>query len=152
MAKPIPVFAFAYAAYAATSERSAGEFRADPPEEQDADTIFLAVCRAPFRAGAVLTVKLGLLVDESGRAVGLLDRHGADAGEVEDLWLGQIVEGRGGFSGVVRATPERRVGGQRISFELRHVLGWRLEAHAPRADAATLTRPLRGGNSGAPKG
>ncbi len=150
MAKPIPVFAFAYAAFAATSDRMASEHRADPSEEQDAEAIFLTICRAPFRKGATLSVKLGLLVDDSGHAAGLLDRNSACTGEVEDLWLGQIVEGRGGFSGVARATPERRIGGQRISFELRHVLSWRLEPQQTEAASSAPTR--RGGNSGGPKG
>jgi uncharacterized protein YegJ (DUF2314 family) len=137
VAKPIPVFAFAFAAFAATSERALNELPTRERDDHDTDDLFLTICRAPARARANFLVKLGLVVDENGRASGLCDRASAPAVIVEHLWLSQIEEGRSGFSGVVRTTPERRVdAGQRVSFELRHVLGWRLEANASGAPTA----------------
>lgn len=153
MAKPIPVFAFAFAAYAATSARMPSEFRGSAGEDRDADELFLSICRAPGRASANFMVKLGLVVDENGRASCLCDRRSAGAGVVEDLWLSQIQDGCDGFSGVVRATPERRIGAvQRISFELRHVLGWKLEAHATGVTSAAPApvQMLRGESDAAP--
>jgi hypothetical protein len=130
------VFAFAFAAFAATSERALKGMPTRERDDHDTDDLFLTICRAPTRAGANFLVKLGLAVDENGLASGLCDRASAPTAIVEHLWLGQIEEGRSGFSGVVRPTPERRIGaGQRVSFELRHVLGWRLEANAAGAPA-----------------
>jgi hypothetical protein len=130
------VFAFAFAAFVATSERALKEAPTRDRDDHDADDLFLTVCRAPTRAGANFRVRLGLVVDENGRALGLCDRASASTAMVEPLWLSQIEEGSSGFSGVVRAAPERRIeAGQRVSFELRHVLGWRLEANV--ADAPT---------------
>lgn len=152
MAKQIPVFAFAFAAFAATCAREPFEFRARAPDEQDADDLFLSLCRTPARASANFMVRLGLVVDEGGRAAGLCDRVTAATAEIEDLWLSQIVEGRHGLSGVVRTTHERRLGaGLRVSFELRHVLGWRLEADAPGVapDAPTPVQILRAEGDGA---
>ena len=124
MSKPIPVFVFALAAYAATSGGGSSAARREPPDVQDAADLFAASYRLMSRRNAGgLIVKIALA-------------GGAEAGEF--CWLGEIVETAQGFQGRVVIAPSRRRRarrGQRLDFGSDQVLGWSVSMKAPRRRA-----------------
>jgi uncharacterized protein YegJ (DUF2314 family) len=127
MARPIPVFAFAIAAYAATSGRrpAARRPQAGPGE------IFLLMWRGLARDMDALKVKVGVFV--AGRGEVRLS-EGASADEIEEIWLDEISETATGFRGVVKDRPQRLAQvaeGGTIRFEARHVLGCTLRIEKP---------------------
>jgi uncharacterized protein YegJ (DUF2314 family) len=129
MVKPIPVFAFVFAAFAATSAGGAMDICApaedEPPEGRDARDLFLTTWRTLSRHGASLRVRVGVVVEESAEL--RLATRGHDA---EELWLDEITETGRGFTGIPVAASERLAHirpGQTIGFELRHILGWTLD-------------------------
>jgi hypothetical protein len=134
MAKPIPVFAFAFAAFTATLSRRE---RASVQEADASDPIdlFLTIWRMPTCDRANITVKVGISGADGGAPPQLFDRGSARSRDVEEIWLHAITETPLGFSGVVRAAPARLKirRGQRIAFALNHILGWTLGV-----DASTL--------------
>ena len=131
MAKPIPVFTFVFAAYAATSAEGQrpdafAAAKSEPTADREEQELFFTTWRRLSRRGANLRVRVGVVVGESGARPTLAER-GPD---VEEIWLGEIAQTGRGFSGVPVATPERlrRVGpGEPIGFELRHIRGWTLD-------------------------
>jgi uncharacterized protein YegJ (DUF2314 family) len=145
MSKPIPVFAFVFAAFAATSVegRSLETFAAadsEPRAARDMQDLFLTTWRRLSRQGANLRVRVGLVVGE-GDAPPMLAARGHDA---QELWLGEIAQAGRGFKGVPVATPERLQHvrpGQAISFELRHIRGWTLEVEDANASARAEREP-----------
>jgi uncharacterized protein YegJ (DUF2314 family) len=134
MARPIPVFAFAFAAYAAAS---AGERMMPDGEGQegasaggDAYNLFLASWRMSLRRGAKMRVKIGVTLGEGAAR---------RARETEELWLDDIVETEHGFSGTAWGAPER-LGqvkpGQKVDFAPDDILGWALDVDMMRPSRA----------------
>ena len=148
MARPIPLFAFAFAAYAATSPAAEAEDRFASSEDAssgvaDGRDLFLATWRMLEPRRANVRVKVCVLAKEGSRGPRLRARADGRAKEVEELWLDEIVETDSGFCGVARKTPERLrhiEPGRKICFELRHIQGWTLDvdAAAPKTGAACL--------------
>ena len=103
MAKPIPVFAFAFAAFAATSTKRTDEVSAQSASF-DSDAFFLTMWRASARANAQLRVRVGVL-RETDADFRLCERGSRAAVEAEWLWLAQIRETASGFSGVAAFDP-----------------------------------------------
>ena len=144
MARPIPVFAFVFAAFAATSVGGQpidafAPAQSEPPESRDARDLFLTTWRTLSRHGANLRVRVGVVVEEEIAA----PRLAARGHDVEELWLGEIAETRRGFIGVTVTASERLRHirpGQQISFELGHILGWTLDVEAA---ANAPARPKR---------
>jgi uncharacterized protein YegJ (DUF2314 family) len=140
MARPIPVFAFAFAAFAATSIKAADDVRAETARF-DRDELFLKMWRASTRADAKVRVRVGVL-GVAGAPFRLCDRGSTQEGEADWLWLAQISETTRGFSGLVASEAERpkhSATGQRIRFEMRNILGWTLGINAEaRATIATM--------------
>ena len=131
MARPIPVFAFAFAAFAATSIKAADDVSSETARF-DRDDLFLKMWRASARADARVRVRVGVL-GQAGAAFQLCDRGSKQEGEAEWLWLAQISETTRGFSGQVASEAERpkhSATGQRIRFEMRNILGWTLGINA----------------------
>jgi hypothetical protein len=134
MVKPIPVFAFVFAAYAATHE-SARRDLGDPRDNRDAaqgnppaanSKVLTGLSwRMLARQGADVWVKVGV-VENGRRATRQLVAAPVEPGEnVEEIWLGQIVETTHGFSGVVTESRLSRTEiGERMRFARIHVLGW----------------------------
>jgi uncharacterized protein YegJ (DUF2314 family) len=138
MARPIPVFAFAFAAFAATSTK---EKVNSESVGHDGDEFFLKTWRASKRANAELRVKVGVL--DEGAAFRLCDRISGQSPEAQWIWLAQIAETARGFSGAVAADserPKRWLQGQRIGFEVRQILGWTLGVNAS-AQAIVAPKP-----------
>ena len=141
MVRPIPVFAFAFAAFAAAWSKGSNEYRFEEVDGGNASELFLKVWRAAAPADGDFMVKVGV-TDESGPTSRLCDRESADSSAYAELWLGQIAETPRSFCGVVsnasdRPRPMRR--GERISFEPRHILGWTLSVNATRPATADLS-------------
>ena len=106
MVRLIPVFAFAFAAYAATAAA-----RRESAAEGDAGDLFLTTWRLSARQRANLRVKV---------------RLGG-----QDIWLSDIAATARGFSGVPERLPDAPV-----AFALSHILAWRLDiAAASRREA-----------------
>ena len=131
MAKPIPVFTFAFAAYAATSAEGQPRkvfavAKSEPRASREAQDLFLTAWDRLSRQGANVRVRVGVVIGEGG-ARPMLAEFGP---RVEEIWLGEIARTGRGFSGVPVATPERlrRVApAEPIGFELRHIRGWTLD-------------------------
>jgi uncharacterized protein YegJ (DUF2314 family) len=149
MAKPIPVFAFVFAAFAATSVegQSTEAFAAAESEalaDRDAQDLFVATWRRLSRQGANFRVRVGVVAGVGGAQPTLSVR----SHNVEEIWLGEIAQTERGFSGVPVATPERlrhARRGQPIGFEPRHIRGWTFDVedtsahgHAERGPRANL--------------
>ena len=129
MVKPIPVFAFVFAAFAATSAGGPIDVctaaEGEPPEGRDARDLFLATWRMLSRHNATLRVRVGVVVNEENTEPRLAER----GHDLEELWLGEIAETGRGFTGAPVAMSEglrRIVPGRTIGFELRHIRGWTL--------------------------
>lgn len=126
MAKPIPVFSFVFAAYAATS---GAEFVSRPApfrEAQPCDT-FLTAWRKRAPHGEPLFTKVGLLKGATSDDLRFAARGSRDA--CDELWLDQIIETRLGFLGAVverKDLPVHVKPGRRVRFHQIHVLDWRL--------------------------
>ncbi len=140
MARPTPVFAFAFAAFAATCSKGSIDSRLEDSESPDASDLFLKIWRAAAPADGDFRVKIGV-VDEAGRKSRLCDREAADLTPHGELWLGNIAETPRNFCGIVANMPDlprlvRR--GERISFELRHILGWTLGVNATKIATSEL--------------
>jgi hypothetical protein len=144
MGRPIPVFAFVFAAFAATSAEGQPADAFAPAESEltasrDGQDLFLATWRSLSRHGAKLQVRVGVVIGEGGAKSTLATREPGAARDpaVEEFWLGEITETGRAFRGVPVETSERpRLlwPRQPIGFELRHIRGWRLDiedAHAP---------------------
>ncbi len=132
MAGPIPVFAFAFAAFAATSAKASNESSFLDPECANPDELFLEMWRATASADADFRVKIGVF-DEDGPTSRLCDRARAHSTLIEELWLDRIAHNSRGFSGVIGTPRERPTSlrqGRRIGFEPRHILGWTLGVNA----------------------
>jgi hypothetical protein len=130
MARPIPVFAFAFAAFAATSTKLTEKVSSDFAG-RDGNDLFLMMWRQSARANAELRVKVG--VSDEGAAFRLCDRASSQSAEVQWVWLAQITESVRGFSGAVSMDserPKRWLQGQRIGFQVRQILGWTLGVNA----------------------
>ena len=118
MAKPIPVFSFVFAAYAATCARAA-PYRPPAPKDilQPSDP-FIKAWRLRSAAGDNLCVRVAL-PGPAGR--------GPSAPE-DGVWLDHIRETPAGFVGVAMAGttgPGPIKSGQRLRFLQMNVLEWR---------------------------
>ena len=125
MAKPIPVFSFVFAAYAATSGTEFASRPAPFPEAKPCD-IFLTAWRKRAAHGEPLIAKVGLLKGATSDDLHFAARGSRDA--CDELWLDQIVETRLGFLGAIvdrNGLPRRVKPGQRLRFHQIHVLDWR---------------------------
>jgi hypothetical protein len=120
MVKSIPIFEFAFAAYAATSNRS------DANSSGPSRPPFIETWNAVGARGDLL-VKVELRDDKRGAATAFGPQRPAPAGSLREVWLGDIQETARGFSGAVRMSQERlthvRVG-QRVRFDPTHILDW----------------------------
>jgi hypothetical protein len=126
MVKPIPVFEFAFAAYAATARGSIERVRPGP-ERQPFDTVW----RSTAGGDGALLVKIGVL--DNGRAEATVLSPCETLLPVKEIWLGQIQEIDGGYSGVVCMSqgPLRSIGpGQPIEFGPAHILDWTISYEA----------------------
>jgi len=129
MVKPIPVFAFVFAAYAATHAPATRE-RDDRGDNPDSNPGKAAPAPGPawrslLRQGADVRVKVGVAENGGQGAARPVARIGAPGDEIEEIWLGQIAETAYGFTGVVAESGAARVtSGQRMRFARIHVLGW----------------------------
>ena len=143
MARPIPVFAFAFAAFAATSTKLTEKVSSECAG-RDGDELFLLMWRQSARANAELRVKVGVS-DEGGAPFRLCDRASAQSADVQWVWLAQIAETARGFSGAVSTDserPKRWLQGQRIGFQVRQILGWTLGVNAS-ARAIVAPKPQK---------
>ena len=142
MGRPIPVFAFVFAAFAVTSaEGQPGDAftsaEGEATASYEAQDLFLTTWRRLSRQSAKLRVRVGVLIGENGAQPTLAPR----GHDVEELWLAEIAQTGRGFSGVPVAASDRLRGvrlGQPICFELRHIRGWTL-------DVESVEAPARGG-------
>jgi len=137
MVKPIPVFAFVFAAYAAT-HAPRRDFRDQSNDRQPkAPPPASPAWRTLARQGADVWVKVGI-ADDGGRGAGRrVARLGECGDDVEEIWLGRIVETAHGFSGSVAQSAVAHVRiGQRLRFARIHVLGWTMGLNAPEAARA----------------
>ena len=145
MARPIPVFAFAFAAFAATSTKLTEKISSERAG-REGDDLFVLMWRQSARANAELRVKVGVS-DEGGASFRLCDRTSAKSSEVQSMWLTQITETARGFSGTVALDferPKRWLQGQRIGFQVEQILGWTLGVNvsAPAIAAPKPQKPM----------
>ena len=133
MTKPIPVFAFIFAAYAATSQgelaRIPDRRRTKPDAESERERASVAFTSAwmlrPSAEGYLVKVALiGCVAAPGFRLAARSDALGA----TEDVWLGAISENLLGFVGVGVAgleTPAGQFVGKTIPFTRADVRDWR---------------------------
>jgi uncharacterized protein YegJ (DUF2314 family) len=128
MTKPIPVFTFVFAAYAATVAAHGSASRPALIKSLQKNDPFLDAWRAKSARGGVLWAKVGLL---SGVREGALRLATINSTEVfEEFWLDDIAWTRLGFIGAAVDDPELPLlikPGQRMRFHRINVLDWRLE-------------------------
>ena len=130
MTKSIPVFAFVFAAFAATSGRGRLPSLAPAAERDDARAPATLVALRTLlycvsQAFGDISVKVAVAVGEPDSPARLA-RSGAED-EVEPLWLTGVGESPSGFFGYVAETPVRLAWlrrGQRIHFDVADVLDW----------------------------
>ena len=145
MAKAIPVFKFAFAAYvasgAAAAMREQRGARANPPKIKP-PAPFLQTWRV-FSTDGGLMVKIGVRDDETCAAV-CPQNGGAD--DCREIWLSEISETGSAFSGIVRGGPFalRHIRpGQRIGFDPTHILDWSIGCAAGDAcDSSCALQPI----------
>jgi hypothetical protein len=133
--KPIPIFEFAFAAYAATA-RPAAE-RPEPKRPP-----FESAWRSTAREDGVLLVKVGVL--DNGRALATAATPCETILPVREIWLGQIKETADGYDGALCMTqaPLRGLNvGQRIAFGPADILDWTINYEASPECAALRQRP-----------
>jgi len=128
MTKPIPVFSFVFAAYAATVSVPGSASRPSSIKPLQKADPFLDASRAKSARRGVLLAKVGLL---TGAAEGDLRFAARNSSEMfEEFWLDEIVETRLGFIGAAVDGPTLPLlikPGQRMRFHRINVLDWRLE-------------------------
>jgi uncharacterized protein YegJ (DUF2314 family) len=146
MVKPIPVFAFVFAAFSATSAGGPIDVVApaedEPAEGREARDLFLTTWRMLSRHSASLRVRVGVEFD-AGSAEPRLALRGQDA---EEIWLGEISETGRGFTGIATTASKGASHirpGQAIGFELRHILGWSLDIERSVEAQADVERESR---------
>jgi hypothetical protein len=142
MLKPIPIFKFAFAAYAATAQTGAERAKPEPEKRQPFETAW----RSTPPSDGVLLVKIGVL--DNGRALATMLTPCESIQPVREIWLGQIKETAQGYNGAVcmTQTPLRGVDmGQRIDFGPAHILDWTISYEASPECAALQNRskPVR---------
>jgi hypothetical protein len=121
MVKAIPIFEFAFAAYAATVRGGSERIRSPQAPRQ----LFETAWRSTAQRDGVLMVKIGVL--DNGRAEATALTPCETILPVKDIWLGQIKEIDGGYCGVVCMiqAPLRTIRlGQTIEFGPSHILDW----------------------------
>jgi len=142
MIKPIPVFEFAIAAYAATARTGGGGAIKTSRERQvERRRQFETSMRSPTPRGGALLVKISVL--ENAGAVTACLTPFKSVHSVDEIWLGHIEETANGYSGVVcmAQTPLRHVGwGRRIDFDPTHILDWTISLHTPQECSALHKR------------
>ena len=119
MASAIPVFKFAFAAYAAKAARATFGDEEDGPYASD---LFLAMWHLLPPGGGDVMVRVGFIADQA--------RAAPPGPGVETVWLGEIVESRGQFSGRVKTGLKALRPGQRLFFKRAEIQGWRLGVNA----------------------
>ena len=143
MPKPIPVFEFAFAAYAATA-RMGDERPVMEPERGS----FEATWRSMASDTGALRVKVGLL--DNGRAAAIAPASCESMLPVNEIWLGKLKQTADGYSGVVCMTqnPLRSIGlGQRIDFGLTQIVDWKV-SHGSLPRCAALRQRSRSALAG----
>jgi hypothetical protein len=142
MAKPIPVFTFVFAAYAATCTNAAVASRRLATRSTQSADPFLEARRARSRRAGILSAKVGLL---NGSTPGQMRFALRSSDEVfVELWLDAISETRLGFVGAAQDGPNLPPAikpGQLLRFHRINVLDWRLGEPAP---SGSLQREFAG--------
>jgi hypothetical protein len=155
MAKPIPVFAFIFAAYAATSKAGAapalGEQMAQRPSCKD-----LELCAARARAKAFALawvrrpdpecylVKVRLAGCACAPGLRPAGREDGRDGATDEVWLGAISETLHGFAGVVDAESgpcSKMWAGETVIFDEADIVDWRERApaqHSPEGSGEAI--------------
>ena len=148
MPKPIPVFQFVFAAYAATCAGRASQpplWRRAPRLGSDASVAdsprdaVPAYRNLPSIDPRELIVKISVVDEYFASAAHALSLGAPVADNVEDLWLGEIEETPAGYSGVVLVDPARLLRvrtGDSVAFGPMHILDWKYaEGSQTRGDA-----------------
>lgn len=136
MVKRIPVFEFAFAAYATMARRESERGSRDAPGQP-----FETAWRSTGQSDGALMVKIGVLDDGGGEATALAACQ--TRLPVKEIWLGQVREVEGGYCGVVCMIQEplRTINpGQRIDFGPAHILDWTI-SYGASPECAALQRP-----------
>lgn len=154
MVKPIPVFAFALAAYAATNviqtpdcarrRGKIGVAEGKTPEPSYPQASVVPIWRTLLGRDANICIKVGVVGDGRGKHPDLAVASGAPRGDVEEIWLCKITETERGFGGVVDKSAHVQIKlGRKIRFECDHVLDWTLQlgARPSREADETLAEP-----------
>jgi hypothetical protein len=126
--KPIPVFSFVFAAYAATVGSSRSSSPLSSTQASQRGDRFLNAWRMRSTSGGVLLAKVGLLTGASGEDPRLAACNSSEA--FEEFWLDNIAETHLGFIGAAVAASALPLGikpGRRMRFHRINVLDWRLE-------------------------
>lgn len=152
MAKPIPVFAFVFAAYAATYSapvaspmsriRKAGlnEDKTSGPGEEQASVV--PVWRTLLHRGAEIWVKIGVVGHGRGRRLDLASADVPPRGDFDEVWLFGITETARGFDGIVNQSAHRQIKlGRKIHFERSNVQDWTLRLNAAKPAAIENVGP-----------
>ncbi len=129
MAKPIPVFAFVFAAFAATSTRAQSSRPSSEnltPSAPRGDTFpgLLETWRLLWRRRLGVSALVGVVGDGRDRAA-------------EALWLSDVRENGESMIGAAAESPRA---GERIDFVLADVLDWRIVE--PQSAGAELSRAI----------
>jgi hypothetical protein len=137
MVKPVPIFEFAFAAYAATAWSGDARAPAEPERRP-----FEITWRSMANRDGALLVKIGVLDNSRASATALTPLKSRLP--IKEIWLGQIKETANGYSGVVcmTQTPLRHIGvGERIDFGPTHILDWTISFEALPECAALRKQP-----------
>ena len=127
MSKPIPVFAFALAAFAATCIKNSSKSSELESDRAGTLRLLIDVVRMMSRDGAKINVKLGAVKSLSPPQ--FCERAALPTVEYEEIWLEDVVETPFGFCGFIKSAPETALlrRGQQVAFVRDEILGWRLD-------------------------
>lgn len=146
MVKPIPLFAFVFAAYAATSiapvpisargRKKIGVARDKVAKMSPASSV-APIWRTLIERSADICVKVGVVGGAGAKRLELAIAGGPQDG-VEEIWLSKIAETARGFTGAVSLSAGSRIKlGKKVAFESDHVLDWTLRLSARKPAAAS---------------
>lgn len=150
MVKPIPLFAFVFAAYAATNtgtvpisarqRKKIGVVENKFGNVQYPPTSVVPIWRTLLERSADICVKVGVLGDISGKQLDLASADRVPRDGVEEIWLSELSQTARGFAGVIShsASPKVKIG-RKVCFKRDHVLDWTLRLSARKAGEACET-------------